>query len=100
VIVHAEQLSPEEQRDWSSRLTALYNDCGCKAGAAGLLLGTVMAAGGLLLERGSGAGVLRIGSRVVRRVALVSVAGKAMGVASRRGRLSRATRELSRALSD
>jgi hypothetical protein len=94
VCVQLGALTEAEQMAWSSELTTVYNDCGCTAGAVALLVSVVFS-----VVRGvdgwTRLGPIRLAVLTLRDAAIASAAGKATGVASRRGRLARAARELS-----
>lgn len=94
----SERLSVAEREAWSSRLTALYNECGCKAGAAALLGALTLSAVGLRRPQ-SLKDTAQVGLSAARNAVMASVAGKSIGLASRHARLQHAVTELSTRLS-
>lgn len=89
IEVHDPELTAAERLEWESRLTALYNECGCHAGMVGLL-GAIA----VLVAIFASAGIAPLEPRGVALTLILpmggAVLGKAVGLTRGRIRLRRA----------
>jgi hypothetical protein len=96
ILIDDPSLTSVQRAEWESRLSRLYNECGCHEGALGLLAAfPVLLA--LFLWRQPGFGLLDPGgiALLVALPLLGAIAGKLLGLAVGRLRLRRAVAELS-----
>ena len=96
ILIDDPTLTLVERTRWESRLTALYNECGCHEGALGFVAAfPVLLA--LLLWSQPGFGLLEPGGLALLVVLPLvgAIAGKLLGLAVGRLRLRRAVAELS-----
>jgi hypothetical protein len=95
VVLTEPRLTATERDGWQSRLTVLYNDCGCEAGGVGLLAAVPVLVG-LFLLGPSGVGPLepRGLAMILGLPVMGAVGGKVTGLARRRRRLRAAIAEL------
>jgi hypothetical protein len=94
ILIDDPHLAIAERSAWQSRLASLYNDCGCKAGAIGLLAAFPSLWGVFVLPTGVAPLSLR-GMMLILGLPFVgAVTGKLIGLRLRSLRLLRAVLEL------